>query len=174
MGDIALDGDAWTDCSTDWRAPFLPASAGAWATYPALEDLFAYNGSGVMPGRTWVIAPDADSLTRRWAALIAAKPERKENLFVPHLRSGKPGDKHVNKVVTKALAGYEPRMKTIAEEAGPCATPQRYAFRSFDRQWIIPDSRVINQPNPELWRAVGVSLSHGTSSTSPQMGPPLP
>jgi hypothetical protein len=26
-----------------------------------------------------------------------------------------------------------------------------YAFRSFDRQWIIPDSRPINQPNPSLW-----------------------
>ena len=30
--------------------------------------------------------------------------------------------------------------------------PVRYGFRSFDRQWIIPDNRVINQPNPELWR----------------------
>jgi Type ISP C-terminal specificity domain len=25
------------------------------------------------------------------------------------------------------------------------------AYRSFDRQWIIPDSRLINQPNPKLW-----------------------
>ncbi len=66
---LALDGDAWADCATDWRAPFLPASTGAWATYPALEDLFAYNGSGVMPGRTWVIAPDAESLRRRWQKL---------------------------------------------------------------------------------------------------------
>ena len=88
LGKLALDGDAWTDCATDWRAPFLPASTGAWATYPALEDLFAYNGSGVMPGRTWVIAPDADSLLRRWQALIKAKAERKEALFVPHLRNG--------------------------------------------------------------------------------------
>ena len=29
--------------------------------------------------------------------------------------------------------------------------PERYGFRSFDRQWIIPDGRVINQPNPTLW-----------------------
>ena len=33
--------------------------------------------------------------------------------------------------------------------------PVRYGFRSFDRQWIIPDNRVINQPNPELWRSHG-------------------
>jgi hypothetical protein len=29
----------------------------------------------------------------------------------------------------------------------------RYAFRTLDRQWIIPDARVINQPNPTLWDA---------------------
>ena len=45
-----------------WRGPFLPAATGAWATYPKLADFFYDNGSGVMPGRTWVIAPDADSL----------------------------------------------------------------------------------------------------------------
>ena len=32
------------------------------------------------------------------------------------------------------------------------ASPRtRYGFRSFDRQWIIPDGRVINRPNPTLW-----------------------
>ena len=29
--------------------------------------------------------------------------------------------------------------------------PIRYAFRSFDRQWVIPDNRLINRPNPGLW-----------------------
>ena len=53
--------DGWVDCPTDWRAPFLPQPTGDWATYPALEELFVYNGSGVMPGRTWIIAPDAES-----------------------------------------------------------------------------------------------------------------
>ena len=115
---LALDGDAWTDCPTDWRAPFLPAFTGAWATYPALEDLFAYNGSGVMPGRTWVIAPDAESLLRRWQALIKAKAERKEALFVPHLNHGVLGDRHVNSVVTKGLPGFPDNPKPIAERAG--------------------------------------------------------
>ena len=100
-----------------------------------------------------VIAPDADSLARRWQTLIKAKAERKEALFVPHLRNGESGDKHTRKVVARALPGYEPRPKPIAEERGECVPPRRYGFRSFDRQWIIPDNRVINQPNPELWRA---------------------
>jgi hypothetical protein len=172
---LTLDRRAWTACATEWRAPFLPASTGAWATYPALEDLFAYNGSGVMPGRTWVIAPDADSLRQRWQALIKAKAERKEALFVPHLRNGLPGDKHSNKVVTKALPGYEPRPKPIVEDRGDCVPPQAYGFRSFDRQWIIPDNRVINQPNPELWRAYSDKQICLTAFTeeSPSSGPAL-
>jgi hypothetical protein len=85
LAGISLEDDGWTECPTDWRASFLPSSTGAWATYPALEDLFAYNGSGVMPGRTWIIAPDADSLIRRWQTLVRAKDDQKEELFVPHL-----------------------------------------------------------------------------------------
>ena len=34
---------------------------------------------------------------------------------------------------------------------GTCIAPVRYGFRSLDRQWIIPDGRVINRPNPTLW-----------------------
>ena len=175
LGQLTLDGDGWIDCPTDWRAPFLPALTGAWATFPALEDLFAYDGSGVMPGRTWIIAPDADSLLRRWQKLVKAKPEQKEDLFVPHLRNGVPGDKHTNKVVAKALPGYEARPKRLADEKGDCAPPLRYGFRSFDRQWIIPDNRVINQPNPELWRAHSEKQLYLTapSDRSPSCGPAL-
>ncbi len=59
---IDLADTGWAGCPTGWRDPFLPASTGAWSTYPRLGDLFVYNGSGVMPGRTWVIAPDRQTL----------------------------------------------------------------------------------------------------------------
>jgi len=126
---------------------------GAWSTYPALEDLFVYNGSGVMPGRTWVIAPDAESLRRRWRTLIDAPDGQKEVLFHPHLLNGKPGDKHSKRVVKKGLPGYEPRPTPVADERNLVVPPMRYGFRSFDRQWIIPDNRVINRPNPKLWES---------------------
>src|SRR5438132_4477853 len=57
---LRLKGTNWVECPSGWRAPFLPASAGAWSSYPWLEEFFAYNGSGVQPKRTWVIAPDAN------------------------------------------------------------------------------------------------------------------
>jgi hypothetical protein len=63
---LTLDDDMWIDCPTGWREPFLPQATGAWAMYPKLEDFFYDNGSGVMPGRTWIIAPDAETLVKRW------------------------------------------------------------------------------------------------------------
>jgi hypothetical protein len=175
LGSLTLDADGWAECPSDWRAPFLPESAGAWSTYPALDDLFIYNGSGVMPGRTWIIAPDVESLRRRWQHLITAPSSQKEALFHPHLRNGQPGDKHSRRVVAKGLPGYEPRPTPIADEQGPCNIPVRYGFRSFDRQWIIPDNRLINQPNPELWESYSERQVYLTAltRTSPSSGPAL-
>jgi hypothetical protein len=172
---LKLDSKGWAECPTDWRAPFLPESTGAWTTYPALEELFIYNGSGAMPGRTWIIAPDSESLQHRWQKLIDAAGDQKEALFLPHLRNGQPGDKHSRRVVTKGLPGYEPRPTPIADERGPCSAPVRYGFRSFDRQWIIPDNRLINQPNPELWEVRSEQQVYLTapSDRSPTSGPAL-
>ncbi len=174
LAKLKLESKVWQDCSTDWRAPFLPAATGEWASYPALDELFAYNGSGVMPGRTWIIAPDAESLQLRWRRLVRAKPEEKEELFHPHLRGGQPGDKHVNKIV-KGLPAYPDEPKSVADAKGDCLPPMHYGYRSFDRQWIIPDSRVINQPNPELWRSHGEKQVYLTapSDRSPTTGPAL-
>jgi hypothetical protein len=175
LAHLTLDADGWTECASDWRAPFLPESVGAWPTYPALDDLFTYNGSGVMPGRTWIISPDAESLQRRWEKLINAPADQKEALFHPHLRNGQPGDKHSKRVVVKGLPGYEPRPTPVADERGSCNAPIGYGFRSFDRQWIIPDNRLINQPNPELWEARSEQQVYLTapSDRSPTMGPAL-
>jgi hypothetical protein len=175
LGKLTLRSKSWVECPADWRAPFLPASTGAWSTYPALDDFFIYNGSGVMPGRTWIIAPDAESLQHRWQTLITAPAGEKEKLFHPHLAKGKLGDRHIKKVVTLALAGFEPRPTTIADERGPVSTPVGYGFRSFDRQWTIPDNRVINRPNPELWalRSDQQVFVTAPSDQTPTSGPAL-
>ena len=171
LGNLRLQANAWTDCPTDWRAPFLPAPTGEWATYPKLEDLFTYNGSGVMPGRTWIIAPDSESLERRWQKLINAPAIKKEVLFHPHGT----GDRHSKRVVHNGLPGYETRPTPVSDEHGECTPPVLYGFRSFDRQWIIPDNRVVNRPNPGLWR---VRSNHqifitAPSNHSPTHGPAL-
>ena len=102
-----------------------------------------------MPGRTWVIAPDRVSLERRWDALQSeASPAVKATLFHPHPQ----GDKHLHKPLRDGLRGHEFRAVSVASDAQPVIPPVRYACRSFDRQWIIPDGRLINRPNPTLWQ----------------------
>lgn len=151
LDQVGIDDAGWQDCPSDWRAAFLPQSGAEWSSFPALEDFFTYSGAGVMPGRTWIIAPDIESLSQRWDTLINARADEKTALFHPHLRNGAPGDKHVGKVVSQGLSGHAHRKTSVEKDKGECVQPIRYAFRSFDRQWIIPDSRLINQPNPHLW-----------------------
>lgn len=174
--DLTLDSAGWLDGPSGWRAPFLPDVAGAWADFAALDDLFIYNGSGVMPGRTWVIAPDAQSLEKRWTRLTTEPdPARKEMLFHPHLLGDKLGDKHTNKISREHLAGVEHRDVSVAKDGGPVVKPVRYGFRSFDRQWLIPDNRLINRPNPTLWAVHSPRQVYLTAPTrhSPTKGPTL-
>lgn len=175
LKNLTLDAEGWAECPTDWRAPFLPAATGAWSTYPALNDFFIYDGSGIQPGRTWVIAPDTETLLRRWQILVNAPSEQKESLFHPHYRDGKLGDRHSQKIVVKGLAGYEPKPTPVSIDRSPCTNPIGYGYRSFDRQWIIPDNRLINQPNPELWERHSVQQVYLTAITrsSPSSGPAL-
>jgi hypothetical protein len=173
---ITLDSHGWIDCTDDWRASFLPAPTAEWGAFPALDDFFVYNGSGVMPGRTWVIAPDAEWLRRRWNALIQENnPDRRELLFHPHMPRGELGDRHTAKVPSESLHGHEARMMSVASDKGPAVAPIQYGFRSFDRQWIIPDNRLLNRPNPTLWnthstRQVYLTAPHDRTPTN---GPSL-
>jgi hypothetical protein len=174
LAKLSLNGSSWAPCPPGWRDPFLPAAAGAWATFPALKELFIYDGSGVMPGRTWIIAPDVDSLEKRWSRLIAEKDaEKKGLLYHPHLRQNEPGDKHVSKPLAEGLPGHEERLGAAIDDTSPAIKPTRYGFRSFDSQWIIPDARLINQPNPALWKAYSPRQVYltGLEAHSPSSGP---
>ncbi len=176
LAKATLTDSDWRDCPTDLRAPFSPAAIGLWGGFPKLAAFFIYNGSGVMPGRTWIIAPDTESLENRWARLIAEKaPEKKELLFHPHLRGGKLGDKHCGKAASTGLRNHEHRVISVAKDKSPVITPIRYAYRTFDRQWIIPDARLINQPNPTLWIAYSSKqlFLTGMESHSPTSGPAI-
>jgi len=170
LGMIALDDDGWRECPAGLRASFFPRSATAWAEFAALEALFDYDGSGVMTGRIWVIAPDRASLEQRWKALKAETDfEKKGTLFHPHLQ----GDKHINKSLRRGLYGHEFRPGPVALDTSEVISPVRYGYRSFDRQWIIPDGRLINRPNPTLWKIYSNQQIYMTAlqKHSPTSGP---
>jgi hypothetical protein len=172
LGKLSLDSAAWVNCPSGWRDPFLPAATGAWAAFPSIEDLFVYDGSGAMPGRTWVIAPDVESLNLRWARLTSEKDAvRQDLLFHPH----EGGDRTVSKKSKDSLAGHEYRSEAVKDDKKSLIAPTRYGLRSFDRQWIIPDYRLINRPNPTLWKAYSLRQIYLTAleRTSPKFGPAI-
>ena len=154
LSGLRLEQEGWQDCPAEGRAPFLPASSTRWANMLPLDGCVTYAASGIQPMRVWVMAPDADTLNRRWQALLAAPLEDKQRLFHPTLRGGQPSDRHAFSVVNKTFPGYEANLTPVAYEAKQCAEPVRYGARSFDRQWIIPDVRVITQPNALLWKSM--------------------
>jgi len=104
-----------------------------------------------------------------------ADPERKELLFHPHGSDGELGDRHTGKVLTDGLPGHEHRASSVAKDKGEVVTPVRYGFRSFDRQWIIPDNRLLNRPNPTLWTTHSTRQVYLTAmmSHSPTSGPAI-
>jgi len=75
----------------------------------------------------------------------------------------------------EGLHGHETRALAVSKDAAGVTTPIRYDFRSFDRQWIIPDSRLINQPNPSLWAAHSRHQNYLTAphDRTPANGPAL-
>lgn len=177
----ALDGvllaDAgWSDGPSGWREPFLAESKGLWANFAPLKDIFVFNSSGVLGGRTWVIAPDTETLCARWDQLVSEKDAKhKETLFHPTLRHGELADRHTNKLVTDGLHGHEKREVTVAAENGAVIEPTRYAWRTLDRQWIIPDNRLILSARPLLWKGVSKRQVFATApdDVSPSSGPAL-
>ena len=148
LADLTLNEDGWQDGEASLRGPFLPGRGVGWDDQVALSDLFEWYTPGVMSCRTWVIAPDAISLSRRWEELKAARDkETRANLF--HADR----DRTIDRLVKVDLGEIKTRGLSVEADKGPVVAPLRYGYRSFDRQWIIPDHRLLSQGRPAMWAA---------------------
>ncbi len=150
----ALDGIAqfrsvqWRRCPSAWQAPFRPASNGRYTDWPMLKDLFPWQHSGVQLKRTWPIAPDRDTLDKRWRALLGA---RDRAAAFRETDDRKVADSGAGRLTAAADA------TPLAElpRAAPIPPVVRYAYRTLDRQYLIADGRLISRPRPTLWAAHG-------------------
>jgi predicted helicase len=170
LAKLSLAGADWENGATDWRDPFLPERAGVWGTFPPLADFFVDSNSGVKTHRTWVISPDSKSLERRWDTLRKEKDAaKKEDFFHPDR------DRYLTKEVTVHLGLHELRSVTVAKDQGPIVLPCRYSFRSLDRQWIVPDHRLLSMARPQLWAQLSDRQVFATAleAMSPTGGPAL-
>lgn len=147
---LDLDDGEWREVRSGWTEPLTPAAAGGWDTYPALDDLMPWYSPGVFPTRTWVYGPNAETLRKRWRALMGeTDPATQSGLF-------KEGRDATMDKAKDPLPGSD----THHASAGPLRNdhasephPVRVGYRSFDRQWILPDSRLMDMPRRDLWAA---------------------
>ena len=149
----AIDGFAavqWRDCPDAWDAPFRPAAQGDYFRWPLLTDLMPWQHSGVQLKRTWPIAPDADTLKRRWRQLLRRRGARRSEAF------RETGDRTTAGSYGAAPTGGGDRTPIASLPAdAPMPETRRYAYRAFDRQCVIADARLMSRPRPDLWRIHG-------------------
>ena len=153
----------WHDCPDAWQAPFRPVGAGGYFAWPLLTDLMPWQHSGVQLKRTWPIAPDEETLERRWHGLLQAT--NRPDAF------RETGDRTIAGTY-RAFLTKEHASEPIAELSrnAPIPEVQRYAYRSFDRQYLIADGRLISRPPPDLWRAHSDRQVYVTSLLSQVLG----
>ncbi len=170
LAKLSLKSSDWAAGSADWRDPFLAEQGDLWGGFTALQDIFDWSGPGVKTHRTWVIAPDADSLRVRWRVLQnESDPIEKENLFHPDR------DRQSMRRVSGDLGTFETPEGTVADDRHALVTPVRFAFRSFDRQWIPPDNRLLTLARPQLWEGYSEAQVFLTclDRSSPEKGPAI-
>ncbi|MFB9835379.1 type ISP restriction/modification enzyme [Actinoallomurus acaciae] len=155
LKELHLENSAWMDCPTDWQAPFLPSTSPEWQSYPYLGDLVPWSHSGLKPNRNWVHSPDSNTLRRRWMRLLRADPDEKPVLMK------ETRDRDLSRVPAP-LPGTARHAKALKAETSPLPCIERVALRSFDRQYLIYDARVIDFVRPPLWYVRGSHQIYAT------------
>lgn len=138
----------WERARDGLTDPLTP-SAAAWDAFPAVGDLFAWVSPGLKANRTWVFAPVGEVLESRWSALrstLGTDQFLKAFKVTPGSEAGGP---------SAPLPGPDTADSSKSLESSMDTSPPRVrvGYRSFDRQWVIADSRVLNRPRADLWAA---------------------
>ncbi|MFC8373162.1 type ISP restriction/modification enzyme [Streptomyces sp. NPDC057239] len=108
-------------------------------------------------------------LQHRWARLSGEQsPETKVLLFK------ETGDRRLDARVT-CLPGFPRSDRAVSGEAGTRPPLLHIALRSFDRQWLITDNRVLDRLRLDLWEALrpGQVFLNQQSSHAIDNGPVL-
>jgi hypothetical protein len=145
---LRLHDPAWQDCPDGDDAPFRPAAHPGWSGYPLLGELLPWQSPGLKANRTWVIAPDPEILQHRWEILVGSSQSERDDLL-------KTTDRLTADSIVPPLPGHPQPPGTLRTEASRSPHIVPYAYRSFDRQYLILDTRVIDRPRPDLWNTEG-------------------
>lgn len=163
--DAMKSGDdlKWVRVASDWQAPFKPALQGVYSKWPLITDLFPWQHSGIECKRTWPIECEKDVLISRWKGLLntsdraAAMKESGDRTIL--LSQIDLFDRSKVLPAIKDLPNNHPVHKIVP-----------LAFRSFDRQYLLADNRLISRPRPNLWLSFSDGQLHFTSLFNHPLG----
>ncbi len=133
----------WEKAPDGWLDPFRPVSKGIFTKWPNITDIFPWQSNGVQCKRTWVIAPDKKVLEVRWSTLLKSNDRG--------ILMKESGDRTINLEQIDIL-NFKNKLPSInnLKEIPPHAIVS-YSYRSFDRQYLLADNRLISRPRPQLW-----------------------
>lgn len=151
----------FSECPSEWTAPFLPIDTSEFFSWPKLTDLMPWCTSGCQIKRNWPIGTTADVLKRRWSTL--ARATDKASLFK---------ETRDRKVTSRVhdLSRYRKLIPIAEVTDGIPPTIERYAFRSFDRQYLLVDNRLADYLRPSLWLSHSDYQVYLTSLLSSPLG----
>lgn len=127
----------WEICRSGWADFFVPERHGAYFSNPLLKDIFPWQHTGVEFKRTWPIAPDKDTLLRRWQSLSQAQDKRCFFRETP------------DRTIEYSKNGVSP-ISGLRLDTPPPEIVQ-YGYRVFNLEYIFADIRCTDRPRPPLW-----------------------
>lgn len=177
LAKLDLRSPEFTDVRSGWSDKFMPITVGDWDSYPELPDFYASRFPGVKPNKTWVYAPSESVLQERWHELVEGndldiRAERFKETSSTKTKTGKqplPGDDT-----------YQDSLESLDDQITREFFPTvpnivRMGYRSFDRQYLFADSRLLDRARPELWehRVPDQIFIVEQHARNPQKGPGL-
>lgn len=169
LAELSLDG-VTDEVVGEGLTDLTPRSDAPYYSWPQSTDLFPWTHSGCQLKRTWPIAETKAILEHRWQELVTAVPRDRKKL----LKESR--DRKTTSTPLRLLdSGTRlPSIDDLDRGDHPEGI-EAYSYRSFDRQWMVADSRVADYPRPELWQAHGPHQVFLTTLTSTKLsnGPVL-
>ncbi len=137
----------WCECSEEWDSAFYPTGTGTYFNWPPLTDIFPWQHSGSQLKRTWPIGETIEVLTDRWQSLLNLSGAAQRSAF--RETDARKIDQRYESLLDRDER-EQPISELNSEDSIPRIAP--YAFRSFDRRFLIADSRIADRLRPDLWR----------------------
>lgn len=165
LAKLNLGSPEFADVRSGWSDKFMPVTVSDWDSYPELPDFYTMHAPGIESGRTWAYAPSSKNLEERWFAVLEADSlEERRVRFVDKTRKDKknPNARIITSGITvgkKSLPGvdtFSGSEESVNDQIMREIIPHvpnfvQVLYRSFDRQFLIADSRALYMPSPTLW-----------------------